>query len=1446
MEPLGDLGRGAEFVLHKVTSDESHQVKRQVGNANEWTVAGLKKLKVFETAKRNAGAGRNYHFVSTVPFRPLQELADRARNSNDYSSFVLGGLPNDLNDLLTELGELYGGVESAYGVLRRFFVRLVDEAELRHNNTVIAELLLEGGTGLQARAALGEIIDDNIDVQLTADRLLEKLRPYGIQRRLLASRQGLAERVRVATATWLRRVERQMMQPVIPRAEAGALRDLLTSSDEAVHFLVGAAGGGKTAVLHQAVEQLVADDVPTLVLRLDRFDRLDSTNDLGQQLELDVSPVVALAAASDGRPSMLVLDQLDAVSLASGRLPENFDVIADLVSEAMAIPDMRVVLGCRHFDVDNDHRIRTLRDRVKAGVQSVALLSVDQVTEVVGGLGLSAAALTDQQLDILRLPLHLSLLATIADEPAALDFANSQRLFDEYWEYKLRAVRQKRESVRFNQVASRIARAISERQALAVPISVLDVDDLLDDAMVLVSEHLLVRDGRQVAFFHESIFDYAFARQWVSSGETLVQFLAAGEQELFVRGQVRQIMAHLRALDPDRYVDEVRGLLESDAVRFHIKDAAVGVLSVLPDPTTAEAELVVLVADGDAALATRLWTRLRTRAWFGRLDDEGYIGRWLDGDDEQQRRVLNLMPGAIADVPDRVAAHLAEHRQTPAYGGWVRWAMRFAQLEQHRGLFDTYLDAVRSGLYDGFEQEMWLAVHRLGDRRPEWAVEVLVAYLVDRPGALAPDARGEVAALKNREHSAAELARAAAAKAPQAFVDGLLPYLLRVMAETSYDSPPLSARRDKQFSFRYPESRANSDLDDLLLDGMAAALASVVATEGEALRPTLDVLAADQHDSAQWLLYNALAAGGHIFADWGAELLLADDRRLMCGDAREPLSMTRKLLQAITPCVSNLNFQRLEDKLRTIRFPWENLPFGYPAFYLLSALDEGRLSEQGQGRLAELRRKYGMDQPPQDSLGITGGVVESPIMAESARQMDDANWLKAMGKYIGEERDYRVMTGGAEELSRVLEEEVRQEPERFARLALQLTPQLNPAYAAAVLRGLGAAPEPADIDVALPAIRHLAGFQSANVDRWLQSALRPYLADVPLDVVELVCARALSTRDPEDDGIRIWSQDAETDERVADIEGSGINTARGSLAITLGNLLCYDVDGQRTAVVVPALERFAQDPSIPVRTCVAHLLAMAMRHAREEAITAFWALIGSDDSLLASRFVVRCIAYIGAEDPEAVRPVIDRMLASDVAAARETGGEVAAYAAMKWEMREPLETALGSEMAEVRKGVAGAMVQQVGHASDVEIASATLVALFGDDNDTVRREVAGVAGELRGLALSPFYGLLVELINSPTFREALPQLLITLERAPDKVDPLILLTAQRFIQALGAEAADISTSAAGDAPEVGQLVIRGLAQTRKSDKRAALLDVIDDLLRVGAYGIDDLVAESER
>ena len=120
------------------------------------------------------------------------------------------------------------------------------------------------------------------------------------------------------------------------------------------------------------------------------------------------------------------------------------------------------------------------------------------------------------------------------------------------------------------------------------------VDDWMDDAQAMVSEHVLVDmdDQRQYRFFHESFFDYAYARRFASGDRRVMDFLRSHEQHLFRRSQVRQILDYRREQDFSRYISDGRDIFEAEDVRFHIKRMVASGFGKVERPRREEWELL--------------------------------------------------------------------------------------------------------------------------------------------------------------------------------------------------------------------------------------------------------------------------------------------------------------------------------------------------------------------------------------------------------------------------------------------------------------------------------------------------------------------------------------------------------------------------------------------------------------------------------------------------------------------------------------------------------------------------------------------------------------------------------------------------------------------------------------------------------------------------------------
>jgi hypothetical protein len=1445
VEPVDSLADHIEFFVDRNGAIEGHQAKRQVGNAANWTLHRLETEGILQAAKAYADLGRRFSFISTIPAEPFAALVDAARRAEDYPSFsLLISGNNTQRTAFDALAGKWGGPPDAWAVLRQLTVWKPDERYLQQTNAAIAQLLFEGSPDA-ATAVLADIASDLTGVPLTADRLWKEAHARGLTQNPLWDAATVTDLVSAQTTRYLGDAKARLFQPPIARTETARILDALKARARLI-VVAGAAGGGKSAVVASVVDTLVADGAAVLAFRLDSFMDVRSSRRLGEALDLPASPVVSLARAAAGRRAVLVLDQLDAVSLASGRAPEVFAVVEEVLGEAARL-GVQVVLACRRYDIDNDPRLKMLADTRGAHapeVVEVAPLTDDEVAEALQGMRVDPAALTPAQHELLRLPLNLALLQAVIGASDAFTFATAQDLLAGYWKLKRRAAFDRRGTVRFDRVVEVLVNEMSARQTLALPEQVLDAESLDDDLDVLASEHLVIRANKRVSFFHEALFDYAFARNWTSRGETMLAFLLAGEQELFRRAQVRQVLLHLRDFDRTRFVNEVRELLGDSGIRYHVKDSVFSILRGLADPSPAEVQLLVELLAPESPWRNRAEGVIRATGWFVALDNAGVLEEWLSSPQrELSERAVMVIAQAGRDGAARAVELLARHKAHPDYRAWLMWVVRFVDADSDRGLFDLLLDAIREGMFDDGSHELFVIVHNVGETAPEWGVELLAAWLDERPNAHVQEEGGQVSALNSSDYGLNDLIAKSAEGAPEAFARRLLPYMRRVMAEAEQgDQLP---RNDWHFSGQLWGHDLHQ-ADDALMHFMTRALRTVAAGDPEVARTLVEPLVDDIHAAAQDLLYETLAAAGAAHADWAADLLLRGGPALRAGYSGSYYWRTRQLLLSTGAHMSDGRFAAVEALAIAYEPEWEKShppSRGETSFVLLSGLPQARLSESGRRKLGEHRRKFKRDEP-EEPRGIIGGFVGSPIPQERADHMTDEQWLGAMRKHADDEGHWRTfeLRGGAYELSHVLKAATEREPERFALLALTLDASYNRHYLEAILMGLGDTQVGVAPDLVFAALRHAAAV--GGQDRWIAQPLKAVLEeDVPADIVELVLARALGVRDLAH--LDATDVAAEEPSDMGDPFTSGLNTSRGGNVYALTRLVAYDRDGSRAAIVMPYLDRLATDPSPEVRACVAELVWVALRWDRDAALSAFETLVRDRaPALLTSDAFGRLMFAVIVTDVERALPLAEEMRVSPDADMCEHGAQFLTLAAVEASRPELLPRVLDRNDPVPRRGAAYILAARLRWSADPAVADA-LIGLFEDDDEKVREAAATFAGNIRGESLARFRPVITAFIASPAATD-LTQLLLTLEHAPEPEHALILQLAHQMVDREGGALGDVRTSAAGDARHLTQLVLRSYSLTDDPEQRRVLLDVVDRLLEVGAYGIADAIDEMRR
>ena len=1483
VEAIGDEAAGVEFVRtdHSGTR-EYHSIKRQQSDGN-WTLRrltwqGPTQRSILGDLFRKIRGGDAGVFTSGTSASVLEELVGRAKASDSFAQFTerlgvgrtesaqaeqmttgAGGLSEQFRKHIVPLCD--GAPEGAYEALRHLCVRTKNESELRKDVERRVRLMFRmADSGALDPTAVHLLIADfnshNLGSRLTAESYLGYLGSQGIVRLRVAGDRSVGDIFRQLNRAYLRDVTGLLINKAqIIRQETDAACGALLRDKRSV-MIEGAAGGGKTGVMAQVVERLEGEGIPCLVVRLDRLTEGDrSARALGTNRGLPESPATTLGEFAGDRPSVLCMDQLDALSFVSARQQWAWDAFSELLAEAEAYPNMRVLFSCRSFDLEQDARLRALVDNQDEVERlTVGLLDKDTIQSAIEASGLATPSLTADQMEVLSTPLHLYLFLE-ASQSDEVDFQAPGDLFDAFWRHKERAVeaRTAPNPSGWLPTISALCDALSERESLSAPDFVLDAHGEALEAVV--SEGVVSTQGGSVSFFHESFFDYAFARTFLRAGSDLVEWLVNDEQALFRRSQVRQVLAFLRGRegpDSQRYLGTVERLLDHDRVRFHIKKLVLEWLSGLADPTRSE---WLLIEEREEELGWHVWGVVNNSVpWFDLLNGMGRWEQWLAGDDERIDRAVMLLsrPEVLEERADTVAELIHRHRgQSEEWRGRSWWLVRGGDGYASAKMQKLLIDLVADGTLDApappgsLERDIWTVLYGLSTEDPGFTARVLGAWFdrqvvqADENGS--DDAFPDDLALRSHSQGSEHVIEECAKLAPKQFTRELFSRLAGLDRKLPHQ--PVYAPG------RYGGLHAQ------LREALGHALVRLAESDTEGLNAIVEPEAARREGCTKWmsvLLLRAWSASPETYADTivafllelpGERLQLRYDVSLGATDSLAAVS--RGAIAAASPHCSEGAFRDLETAILDFTPDWEREErlVGRTRLALLRALQQRRISGATQRRIQELERKFpeaqerGAPEPPRERA-VQRAV--SPVPHEAASRMTDKNWLSAMTKYstdgpiwIGDQ-----FVGGAEELARDLEGAVRASPERFAALANHMDGSFAPRYFEAILRGLTRGENGASRSGTLDQVRsvihrvrelgvELPGQQIAHALETLAEE------ELPEDIVEMLCHIALEDPSPESD-----------DSSWGDSLTQAINSGRGAAAAALSRLLF--ADRSRWRALKPTVERLVTDPVLAVRATAVECLTAVLDSDREDALCLFEMLVDGADSILGTHHIEGFIHYGVFRDYAKLRVTLHGMLASTSLAAVEVGARQIVVAALWGDTQEALEDeefVLGLGEA-ARVGAAEIYAANLAEPTVGPKCEARLRKMFDDESEAVRRAAGHCWASLTPDQLASRGEFIGGFARSRAFIDSRAgHLLHRLEGTEVPLPMEVCALAERALDEYGDKATSIQTAEGGDAYGFSKLMLRLHEETSDAALRKRILDVIDGMVRAGFLGVEDRLRE---
>jgi hypothetical protein len=1463
IEPHGAVGDGIEFYVEDGDRTVYHQAKRQAPGTR-WTLNALSGiLDTFREKLQDPKA--ECVFVSGDRAQELEKLTDRAFRSSSLEEMEAGLSQADREHFDELAREWEVETDQAYRWLQRIDVETFTEPTLLKVVNQKATILVDGPAD-DVRQKLADVAYAYLTQRLDATKIHHELfhdgegtsynlRDWKQNTRVLSS-------LKEANDRFLRPLDRDgiFAGEDIARGISDDVFETVASTDgPKLTTVVGDAGIGKSFVVGQVTRHLREARIPCFAFRADRIpDHVMTPKQLGEHFGLTESPTTVLSGLADER-AVLVIDQLDAVSLVSGRSTNLFDCIDELIREAERRPDVRVLIGCRSFDLRNDSRLRRLtRDRSddasntspRSQKFSIPELDEEDIREAVQRMGVDPGSLGEEQISLLAVPLHLKLFGEILEmtesEGSALEFTFStlKDLYDEYWDQKRRVIRDRYDGIAFQDALFSLSGRINQRQQLAIPKSRLD-RAYENDRDVLVSENVLVEEDDQIAFFHETFFDYVFALDFMSRGARLVDYVREENQALFLRAPIRQVLVHLREGDFQAYVEEAEELLYGEDIRFHVQQLVLALIGRVDDPTPEEWKLIEPLLD-DPKIDGASWLSgifYGTEGWFRLLDERGLLETWLASNDQTLVDLaLNVLSEAYRHAPDRWTELLEPYLGDCNTDPWrSRLLGQIRQADYSIPAVQTFFRRfVEAGAYHTmdsggatFGDDLSTAMHQ--DLPASAATRILSSYLrkfleLHSGGkiSIADDKRILDHPLLSKFRSGHHGLSSLPGDAAREWIEHVLPVLLRFVTTFPEDSsgPPIPDRVFMLYSVSLhhtPES--------LFLGGTATAFQNVSEAR---LREAIDeLLVYREYQSVQYLLLKGYSAGGPAFADEAVDFLLNHAKTQGLGDVAGHPGSVVEIIEAVSPHCSETHFRTLEQGILQYSSEWERKTrraYGRSQFALLSALPDDRISPDARRRLQEWTRKFG--EPPEMTPSMSEAFFVGPpatISQGSPVEMDDEAWLGAIEKYDSEDAPSRdISSGGGYQLAGVLKEQAKQDPERFSKLAEQIPDDAYTDYFIQLLWGI--AEGNPTLDDVLRIVERCHELPDRPCGRFITHpfAKNPGL-DYPESIVDVIRWYALHGT----------ATDAG---HKGDLDHSGINTVRGTTATSIASLI--SADPKRAEWFWDILEEMTGDPSPAVRTCVAQALLMAGNHDERRAVELFLRLAeGTPEEFLASRDVTEFLRYKLGRYYDDLKPLVDRMLGSSESDIVEQGAAHVCLAAFATDDAVADAEKCLDGLPDQRRGAAKVYARNVSNERVAGECKEALFRLFKDPDETVRESAARCFFHLDRSETAPSQcaRLVQGFIESPALATNPSDLLRFLDEATEAPPDLIIPLGDRMLGLI-----DDGTVENYRAHTAGELVLRAYAQARAPKVKKALLDLIDRFLRRRNFGMMNAMKQFER
>jgi hypothetical protein len=1035
-----------------------------------------------------------------------------------------------------------------------------------------------------------------------------------------------------------------------------AINWITNSSDDTKNLamLIDQAGTGKTVVLHDIQLDLESKGFDVLAIKADQqLSGIAQLADVSTRLGLHQSPEHILSRLSQlGRVAVLI-DQIDALSLSLAHDQATLDIVLDFVARLRRIPNLRILISCRLFDRNSDPRIKQIDT---AQQFSLTQFTDGEVSQILRAMNVAFDVLQKSTKTLLQIPLHLNLFALALENNASTKrlygVTSLQELYGAIWENIVlkedTLAPSKTDRIK---VLHLLTNYMAQHQVTSVPQTVLlQPEAAIHERAInwLASTGIITAGSNKWTFIHQTFFDYCFAREFVEQGGDLVEQIVNSDQGLFIRPLLLQVITYMRGSNPAQYLKDLTALFSTDNIRFHLKDLLFRWFGSVSNPTEDEWNIAHRMLLDPVTKGRVLQSMFGNPGWFVWLQ-KNFLPNWLINEETindtllyylisiweiktTQMRVIELLKPYIGknEEWDKRLAYIVSHVQhwqsADAVDFYEQVIYRIPEINKH----DIYQIGLLAKAFPIPGARLLRFILDLVLRQYQDKLRAWKESEQDASRLFSPTIYGELNLIEN--HNLEEAFQFVSSAEPKHYLEELLPWLDNVLTQQEIPEQP------SPYYFLWDQLSGNwyndhHGVEHAYIFGLVSALVDIAKTDTRFFDSIVTHLTQSPFKTPQLILAHVFKALADTHASHALQFILADRRRLELGEVDDYDS--RKMIQAIYPYLTDEERSRLEGYILQPPLIHKNRGLeglkwrGIEQLHLLQSIPREYLSTKALRRFTEWEHKFPGSKPDNDPVSVRGGIVSSPIPAETAKKMTD-------------------------QLSSVLQSFVKEDPERYYPLLQRVNDNVDDAYVQAFINGLAESIAPAEW--LFDTVRRFSHQPERNIKRTIAWSIKKRSKEeIPNDVVELLLQNVRA--EPGDDEWR-WAKG----ENHSDVFSSFLNSDRGASLSTLMRI--YDAQGTDEAYSKKweLIEFVGADSSTSLHIGAIHELTYMIKLDRNRALDSFDNLIKGHEILLESQYTREFIYWAFNQNYLRLQHYILNMMHHEKEEVQEQGAQLACIA----------------------------------------------------------------------------------------------------------------------------------------------------------------------------------------